>query len=402
MRRYAVGVLATVAFLLMAPASPAAPPTLTGEGVGSTNNPVPDVETFTEYVSCVEEGDRLTLRYRAVGTGSGPYGGRILPGVLDAAPFEETAELTISPHFGYGGANSGDLVAFKADFTIRSDSGTISGTKSFAGEVPGQLADCGGNPGPDLILEADNLRYEAKIYTPEGEFRDTGTATFEMINTGTTTNNGNLSQQFTSELTATQPACSDGVDNDRDALVDFGSAAGNDHGCSSDDDADESDFLWGKATVGGAFSRMSTDVKRASGYLLWYDDATVTKLRAYIDGGRATSGSQEIRGVIYRVGKLVAETEPVTIKAGELGRWVEFPLETPVELDRGYYLLGLHSGPDNGVARYAWDPGQPESRRFNIDVFSDGASDPLGSAFTDSQRMAIFALGDTAPPASGE
>ncbi|HEU0022999.1 MAG TPA: hypothetical protein VFQ12_00110, partial [Thermoleophilaceae bacterium] len=74
-------------------------------------------------------------------------------------------------------------------------------------------------------------------------------------------------------------------------------------------------------------------------------------------------------------------------------RWVPFWLAPIPRPEPGVYWLGLQSGGDDGVARYAWDS-SPNARRYNIDLFADGASDPFGSTFTDDQQMSLFAFGD--------
>ncbi len=80
-------------------------------------------------------------------------------------------------------------------------------------------------------------------------------------------------------------------------------------------------------------------------------------------------------------------------------------LASPVTVGLHYYWLGLHSGSAASVGRYAWDPGSGAVRRFNTDVFSDGASDPFGPSLGDNQRISIYAVGGrnptTAPSAAG-
>jgi hypothetical protein len=54
--------------------------------------------------------------------------------------------------------------------------------------------------------------YTADISTPQGTFRDRGTATFLLVDIGTSNNIGNLDQTFTSDLASTQPAPSTSKD----------------------------------------------------------------------------------------------------------------------------------------------------------------------------------------------
>jgi hypothetical protein len=88
----------------------------------------------------------------------------------------------------------------------------------------------------------------------------------------------------------------------------------------------------------------------------------------------------------------VARSFEYTVPAGMSGRWVPFWLSSTPRLDPGVYWLGLQTAGTNGVARYAWDP-VADSRRYNIDNYSDGPSDPFGTGFSDNQQISIFAFG---------
>jgi DNA-binding beta-propeller fold protein YncE len=189
------------------------------------------------------------------------------------------------------------------------------------------------------------------------------------------------------------PECSDTRDNDGDGDADFP----DDAQCASALDGDEASFLFGRGAAGTSFSAISRDVKRASPHLLWYGGATVTALRVHMDGGGAATGSQDVRAIIYRhTGSgdhLVAQSVPQTILAGRPAGFVDFALSEPVELGVGYYLLGIHSGNGQRVARFSWTS-KPSSRIYNGDLFADGASDPFGSRrITDDQEIAIQAVG---------
>jgi hypothetical protein len=141
---------------------------------------------------------------------------------------------------------------------------------------------------------------------------------------------------------------------------------------------------------------MSVNVKRASPFPLYFR-ATVRKLSAYLDGRGATSGSQVLRGVIYAhsggaPGALVARSFQVTVAAGRGPGWVDFFLPFPPRLSPGLYWLGIHSGAAHGVARFAWEPSS-DFRRFNVDGYADGPSNPFGGAAVADQRMSIYASG---------
>ena len=154
--------------------------------------------------------------------------------------------------------------------------------------------------------------------------------------------------------------------------------------------------LLGKRTPGASYSAMSANTKRASPFTLYFP-GTVRKVHAFSDGGGASSGSQLIRAVLYRntpqgPGAYVTRSFAVDIPAGMSPRWVQFYLAPTAQLQPGVYSLGLHSGPSHGIARYAWDS-KPGARRFNVDLESDGPSNPFGSAFADDQQISIFASG---------
>jgi hypothetical protein len=155
--------------------------------------------------------------------------------------------------------------------------------------------------------------------------------------------------------------------------------------------------VFGKSTVGGSFSAMSTDVKRATRFPL-SSSARITKLRAYLDGRGAATGSQMVKGVIYadsggEPGALRATSTAVSIAAGRAPGWVDLVLTAPITLGPGNYWLGLHSSPTHAVARYAWGT-RAGARRYNLDAYADGPSDPFGGGrFSDSQEISIFAFG---------
>ncbi len=161
--------------------------------------------------------------------------------------------------------------------------------------------------------------------------------------------------------------------------------------------------LLGSRAVGSSFSAMSTNVKRASPFVVYFP-VKVTALNAYLDGGGAASGSQTLRGVIYRSasgipGALVARSGPVTVTAGDPPGFVDLPVTLEPVLQPGVYWLGLHSGPAHAVARFAWTPAAGH-RRYNIDDFAGGSDNPFGTALLDGQQISVYASGtyDTGSP----
>ncbi len=195
---------------------------------------------------------------------------------------------------------------------------------------------------------------------------------------------------------AVSPAeCSDTRDNDGDGDADFPADAS----CTSTTDSDEASFVFGRGSPGGSFRAISRNVKRASRFFLLYGPATVTTLRAYLDGNGGPTGAQSVRAVIYTntasgPGALLAQSAEKSIAAGRAAGFVDFVLPTPVSLGGGYYWLGLHSGEDHGIARFGFNE-RPNSRIYNIDNYTDGASNPFvgGRTFSDNLEIAIHAIG---------
>ncbi len=154
--------------------------------------------------------------------------------------------------------------------------------------------------------------------------------------------------------------------------------------------------LLGSRSVGPSFSSMSTNVKRVSPFVVYYP-VRVSALNAYLDGGGAASGSQSVRGLIYRSASgqpttLVATSAAVTIQAGRPPGFVDLPVGGSPALQPGVYWLGIQSGPTHGVARVAWNP-VAGHRRYYIDDFANGADSPFGPSLVDDQQMTIFASG---------
>ena len=155
----------------------------------------------------------------------------------------------------------------------------------------------------------------------------------------------------------------------------------------------------GPETAGSAWTALSASKKRASRFSFASGSASVTSIRAYIDGRGATSGSQPVRAVIYSnssgvPSKRLASTNPVTINAGQAAQAVTLSFSSPVQLAAGSYWLGLHSGGTTGVARYAATT-VSNALRFNTktDAYSDGAASTFGSTKLDNKQMSIAAMG---------
>jgi hypothetical protein len=156
--------------------------------------------------------------------------------------------------------------------------------------------------------------------------------------------------------------------------------------------------LFGKTTVGSAFGLLDHNDKYGSRYyLLTARPVTVTKLRAYLDGRGRTSGSQVLRGLIYKntstgPGALVARTFQVTLSAGTPPGWVDLYFPYPPRLQAGGYWLTLHAGESENIVRYAFDV-KSGGQRYNDDLFSNGPLNPFGGSNRAAREMSIHAVG---------
>jgi hypothetical protein len=146
----------------------------------------------------------------------------------------------------------------------------------------------------------------------------------------------------------------------------------------------------GRTDVGTTPSRaLDPDFLRWSGGFPMYDiNATLTGLHAYLDGLGSTSGSQDVRMVLYGshaiddgtgAGDLqyykVAESAPITIAAGMQPRWVKFTVP-PVALNLyENYLIGIHTSGPKGVARDYGDNRFGAFWNNRPDTFADGAAE---------------------------
>ena len=352
--RYVIALLSAVAIAAVAaPPALAAPPTLTGERFDSFGGPAPVPVPMS--VGCTHNPDgtaSVTWQTIPRPTTTGPYDGN----------FSERGQMRLGPLEGTENPYR-DVLSLSAEFTIESPIGQVSGTKRLTAPVAQSgAALCDSSA---FIVDAHvNLGYTATITTAEGVFVDRGQAFHNFDDMGPNPAAfTELRETFTSSLPATEQRHS---------------------------------VLFGKRTPGASFSAMSANTKRASPFTLYFP-ATVRKVHAFIDGGGSTTGSQLVRAVLYRNGSggpgaYVTRSFDFNVPAGMSPRWVEFYLAPPAQLQPGLYWLGLHSGATNGVARFAWDS-KPGSRRFNIDLESDGPSDPFGQAPTDDQQLSIFAFG---------
>jgi hypothetical protein len=357
--RRALAVAAAVALVAAPSALAAPPPTMTGEQFDSFGGP-PAPIPVPMSMTCTHNPDGTAdVSWQTIPqpTTAGPYDG----------DFTERGQMHVGPtNPPYNILR--DVRSLSAEFTIESSIGQVNGTKRLTAPAA-DVAFVQCNPNEFVVDTTSggdslSLAYTATITTPQGVFADRGQASHYFSDMGPIGSAfTELRESFTSSLSATEQQHS---------------------------------VLFGKRTPGGSWSAMSANTKRATPFTLFFP-ATVRKVHAYIDGGGATSGSQLVRAVLYRNGSggpgaYVTRSFEFNVPAGMSPRWVQFYLAPPAQLQPGVYWLGLHSGHTHGVARYAWDP-QPNARRFNVDLESDGPSNPFGSSLADDQQISIFGFG---------
>jgi hypothetical protein len=175
------GIALTAAVATQATAQ-APPPELTGESLGG-------VPTFV--ANCVD--GRSTISYMATGDAEGPY-----PGT-----FTETGTVTMGPVVGEFGVRA--LLKFRAEFTIDSPLGHISGTKKQVKDFPDSGAQCLGETFFVFLVAT----YRAVISTDAGHCKTQGTAGVNLSSVGAGEEFG---EGF---LTGTPPVCG-GSDEDED------------------------------------------------------------------------------------------------------------------------------------------------------------------------------------------
>ena len=107
-------------------------------------------------------------------------------------------------------------------------------------------------------------------------------------------------------------------------------------------------------------------------------NATMTALYGYLDGLGSTSGSQQVRMVIYGndvwlPSGLKAVSNVITINAGRQPGWVKFDIP-PTPLPPGTYHIGIHTGNSPFIVRSYGDP-PGTSQENGEDTFEDGPND---------------------------
>ncbi len=216
--------------LAIAPASAfgqSAAPDLSGENFAAFSNSVlggvGSVDTTSR--SCDVNGEG-SLSVIATGPAAGPY-----PGT-----FREELSVTLGERLRETPDSERPVRTLNATFTIDSPAGQVSGTKSFDPSQSNALGECfndsrfPGDPSPPFFDAGGQFTsYTATITTPQGcTFRDTGSATFNLIDSG-----GGTGRVFGEDFF---------TDGRRPVLVGTcGGGGDDDEGDDDDDEGDEGD-----------------------------------------------------------------------------------------------------------------------------------------------------------------
>jgi hypothetical protein len=164
----------------------------------------------------------------------------------------------------------------------------------------------------------------------------------------------------------------------------------------------------GRTDIGTSPSRgLDPNVTRWSSFFLYNGQGTVTSLHAHLDGLGSTSGSQDVRMVLYEyhpapIGpgpyRKIAQSDVVTVPAGMSKRWVDFDVPPAPICDCALapiYLIGIQSGA-NSVARIYGDNRYGVSWSSRPDAFADGPdnefldTDPT-IKFANSVTLSVYA-----------
>jgi hypothetical protein len=149
----------------------------------------------------------------------------------------------------------------------------------------------------------------------------------------------------------------------------------------------------GVSTVGSSSASFGADRKTA--IKIGVSTAgRLTRLNVYLQR-TSTSGSQDLTGVLYqdvggKPGALVATTWRRTFSSSQPAGWYQLGFWSPVPVAPGRYWIGVIAGSSNGVAAFRWKS-WTAARARNVDAYSNGPSNPFGTASTGPELMSIHA-----------
>ena len=154
------------------------------------------------------------------------------------------------------------------------------------------------------------------------------------------------------------------------------------------------DPSFGKTDIGGStHSAPLNDSKYGCIYSL-SEDGDVYKITYY---GRATSGTQNMRAVIYNVtgttiNEWIGNSSEVSVNTTYA--WREFTCSPSISLTSGDYALTMHND-DGATVQSKYSSGtsnQAQRQNADDDLYSNGPSDPFGTpAWSGARAVSIYA-----------
>jgi len=150
---------------------------------------------------------------------------------------------------------------------------------------------------------------------------------------------------------------------------------------------------FGLNSVGVNSDTMAANRKRVSQFKL-PTAGSVSMLTMYL-AHTSTSGQQVLEGIIYAdqggtPGALLGVTQQLTFSSTNATGWYNLTFSSPISLQAGTYWIGEISGSTGGVTGFRWNS-VSKARAYNANTYSNGPSNPFGTATVDSEQMSIYA-----------
>jgi subtilisin family serine protease len=150
---------------------------------------------------------------------------------------------------------------------------------------------------------------------------------------------------------------------------------------------------FGLTNIGVKSGPMLANQKRVNHYQL-STAVSVSKLTLYLTPS-GISGSQVLKGVIYAdqsgsPGALLGVTSQLSFSSTNKANWYDLTFSTPLALQPGTYWIGMISGSTSHISNFRWNS-VSKARAYNTNTYTNGPSNPFGSATIDSEQMSIYA-----------
>jgi hypothetical protein len=145
---------------------------------------------------------------------------------------------------------------------------------------------------------------------------------------------------------------------------------------------------FGATSPGSIVDTLDANTKGASKYTAPVP-GQITKVEGWLSGLGTASGSQVVKAVVYSdsngaPGSLLGTSSAVTINHGAAFAWVPFTFSSPVTIAAGPVWVGYLAGTTTGITQFKYDT-SAGAVKYNADTYSDGASNPFGTASTASK-----------------